>query len=184
MGKVTAPLPVKLVMPMLGGDPLMFERAEVALLEHFGPVDYGSARLAFEHTRYYEREFGSGLQRQFLAFERLVDPGRLAEVKLLTNAMENDWGVAGQRRINLDPGYISQAKLVLATTKNHGHRIYVGQGIYAEVTLTYRDGAFRPHPWTYPDYRSEPYLEIMHAIRRIYVEQMRSTRRAEPAIRR
>jgi hypothetical protein len=176
MGNITEPLPVKLIVPMFSGCPGLFAAAEGALVAHFGPVDYRSVRLPFTHTTYYAREFGEGLERQFLAFERLIDPGRLAEIKLLTNALEETFAEGGRRRINLDPGYISEAKLVLATAKNHGHRIYLGRGIYAEVTLTYRDKDFRPWPWTYPDYQSEPYLRILRAIRGIYVAQLRAMR--------
>ena len=88
--------------------------------------------------------------------------------------MEEALASDGKRRINLDPGYISQSKLVLATTKNHGHRIYLGKGIYAEVTLRYRNKAFRPWEWTYPDYRTEEYVEILEEIRSIYVDQIRA----------
>lgn len=173
MGQARPPSPVKLVMPMLSAHEELFLQAERTLREHFGAVDYVSERLPFRHTRYYEPEFGPGLRRQFLAFERLIDPGELASIKCLTNELEARWSEGGKRRINLDPGYISLAKLVLATTKNHGHRIYLGQGIYAEVTLTYREGDFRPWPWTYPDYASDAYREILRAIRQIYVQQLR-----------
>lgn len=178
MGEVRNPLPVKLVMPMFTRHAELLETAEQALVHRFGPMDYRSKRLPFDHTTYYEGEFGGGLERQFLSFQSLIDPGQLAEIKLLTNGLEESWSEEGRRRINLDPGYISLSKLVLATTKNREHRIYLGSGIYAEVTLSFRDKAFRPWPWTYPDYRSQPYLEIMHTIRGIYVEQLRSLRRA------
>jgi len=190
MGKIHEPLPVKLLMPMFSGVPQLFEAAEASLAGHFGPVDYRSPRLPFAHTTYYEREFGSDLERQFLSFERLIDPGRLAEIKLLTNALEEQLGEPGcrtspvRRRINLDPGYIAEAKLVLATTKNYDHRIYIGRGIYAEVTLVYREKDFRPCPWTYPDYRSEEYLEVFRAVRRIYVAQLKELRRAGGVIQR
>ena len=173
MGKATEPAPVKLIMPMLSSDTLLFEVAERHMCQHFGPVDYASAALAFDHTSYYESEFGPGLQRRFLAFARLIDPASIAQIKLITNALETQWSQGGRRRLNLDPGYISRAKLVLATTKNHGHRIYLGQGIYAEVTLMYRDRDFQSFPWTYPDYASEPYRQIMREVRAIYVAQLR-----------
>ncbi len=176
MGKISAPLPVKLVMPMLSNRPELFGLAEAALVARFGPVDYHSPRLPFAHTNYYEAEFGKDLQRQFLCFETLVDPGQLAEIKVLTNTLEEGWSEEGQRRINLDPGYLSQAKLVLATTKDHAHRIYIGHGIYAEVTLAYRDKGFRAGPWTYPDYRSESYWQILCTMRGIYVAQLKALR--------
>ena len=107
------------------------------------------------------------------AFEALIDPETLPEIKLESNRIEARWAVDGKRQVNLDPGYVSMAKLVLATTKNHGHRIYVGQGIYAEVTLQYRDKAFRPWPWTYPDYGTPRYCELFAHIRQRYLEQVR-----------
>ena len=174
MGKIALPLPVKLVVPLFTGDPPLLGRARMALEDRWGPVDYCSPHIAFAYTTYYEPEFGGNLVRQILAFERLVDPGRLAEIKVLTNELEEKLGTQGQRRVNLDPGYISEAKLVLATTKNHSHRIYIGQGIYAEVTLSWRDKDYRAWPWTYPDYQSEAYLEAFRAIRGIYCGQIRA----------
>ncbi len=174
MGKISQPLPVKLIIPMFSEDETLFQMAESRLQEAFGPIDYRSGTLPFEHTSYYTPEFGPGLLRKFVAFRRLVDPGSLAAIKHTTNAVEEALASDGKRRINLDPGYISQSKLVLATTKNHGHRIYLGKGIYAEVTLRYRNKAFRPWEWTYPDYRTEEYVEILEEIRSIYVDQIRA----------
>jgi len=176
MGVAREPAPAKLVMAMLAPHEGWFDRAEGALRERFGPIDYRSDILAFDFTSYYTPEFGEGLLRRFVAFERLVDPGGLAAVKVLTNDLERAWAEAGSRRINLDPGYMTLAKFVLATTKDHSHRIYLGQGIYAEVTLTYRDRDWRPWPWTYPDYRSEVYRRILHDIRAVLVQQLRKER--------
>jgi hypothetical protein len=174
VGKIALPLPVKLVMPLFTGDLPLLDDARVCMEERFGPVDYCSPQIPFAFTTYYEPEFGGNLVRQILAFERLVDPGSLAEIKVWTNELEEQLGKQGQRRVNLDPGYISEAKLVLATTKNHSHRIYLGQGIYAEVTLSWRDKDYRAWPWTYPDYRSEAYLVVFRAIRSIYCKQLKS----------
>ena len=176
MGTISEPVPVKLIMPMISGCAELFETVATALTEHFGPIDYRSPRLSFTHTTYYDAEFGLNLERCFLSFETLIDPGRLATIKVLTNMLEQRWAEHGHRRINLDPGYISQSKLILATTKNHSHRVYIGQGIYAEVTLAYRNKDFRPWTWTYPDYRTEAYLEIMRTIREVYISQLRALR--------
>jgi len=174
MGTAREPAPVKLLVGMLSADVSLFDAATEALEQEFGPTDYRGPLLPFEHTTYYREEMGQGILRTFVAMERLVDPGQLARIKLLTNDLERRYAVEGQRRINLDPGYIAGSKLVLATTKDHAHRVYLGSGIYAEVTLTYRDGEFRPWPWTYPDYASPEYAEIMHAIRGIYMSQLRA----------
>jgi hypothetical protein len=173
MGQIKEPKPVKLISSMFTADRELLEVARNKLSEVFGPTDYESDLLPFAHTSYYAAEFGEDLMREIVAFAELVDPGRLAEIKRLTNGLEMGWARDGKRRINLDPGYVSLAKLVLATTKNHGHRIYLGQGIYAEVTLRYRSKTFRPWEWTYPDYASSPYIAIFNHIRELYLAQLR-----------
>lgn len=179
MGQVVMPQPVKLIISVFGLAE-RFEEVECALVAQYGVIDWRSARLPFDHTRYYEHEFGGGLERVLLAFDALIDPGDLPDIKLWTNDLEQRWAVEGRRTVNLDPGYVSAAKLVLATTKNHSHRIYLSKGIYAEVTLSYCDKAFRPLPWTYPDYGSAPYIAMMHEIRRRYRRQLRERARAIP----
>lgn len=180
MGKIRQPVPVKLVVPMFSAQEEPFALAQEALIGRFGPPDYVAGGIAFAHTRYYEQEFGSDLERRFLSFERLVDPGELADIKLFTNELELRLGQrAGEhieRRINLDPGYLTLGKFVLATTKNHAHRIYLQKGIYAEVTLDYHSKDFLPWPWTYPDYRTEEYLKVLREIRRLYAAQLRQMR--------
>jgi hypothetical protein len=168
------PQPVKLIVSAFAPDDALLEEAHAAAVAEWGATDWESELLPFDHTTYYQREFGLGLVRRMWAFERLIDPGTLAAIKVRSNELEGRWSVEGKRRVNLDPGYVSMAKLVLATTKNHGHRIYLGQGIYAEVTLRYRDGAFRPWPWSYPDYATEAYCRMFERIRRRYMEQLRS----------
>jgi hypothetical protein len=173
MGQIKEPKPVKLVSSMFTADLELLEVARNKLSETFGRTDYESDLLPFDHTSYYAAEFGEGLMRKIVAFAELVDPGRLAQIKRLTNDLEMGWAREGKRRINLDPGYVSLAKLVLATTKNRGHRIYVGQGIYAEITLGYRNKTFRPWEWTYPDYASPLYIAIFSHIRELYLAQLR-----------
>jgi hypothetical protein len=174
MGKPKTPQPVKLIVSAFApGDALLAEAREATIAE-WGVTDWESDLLPFEHTAYYRREFGTGLVRRIWTFERLIDPGALAAIKGRTNELEQRWIVDGKRTVNLDPGYVSMAKLVLATTKNHGHRIYLGQGIYAEVTLQYRDKAFRPWPWSYPDYATPEYCRLFEAVRRRYIEQLRA----------
>ena len=187
MGRMRDPLPVKLIASVFAAGEELLEEAKARLSQEFGPVDYESELLPFDHTAYYAAEFGEKLKRRFVAFEELVHPGQLAEIKRLTNALEMEWAVGGRaregkRRINIDSGYVSHSKLVLATTKNHAHRIYLGpvlspskgQGIYAEVTLHFRDGTFRAWPWTYPDYASPPIIAIFNQIRVLYVKQLRT----------
>ncbi len=169
MGTIQPPPPVKLVCPTLAADERCFERAETLLQERFGPLDLTSPTWDFDYTDYYRNEMGAGLKRRIYSFRRLIDPAGLAEIKKFTNAGEQtiteDCNRASGRVINLDPGYISSGKLVLATTKDHAHRIYLGEGIFAEVTLVWRGDGFQPLDTTYPDYRTEGYRDFFALVR-------------------
>ena len=173
MGPAREPQPIKLIVGMFTAELPLFDTAQDALAATYGPADYESETLPFDQTTYYDAEFGAPLWRRFLAFRRLVAPDALPAVKRHTNELEQTWARAGRRRINLDPGYVSLGKLVLATTKNHGHRLYLGQGIYGEVTLSYHDGAWQPWPWTYPDYCAPAYRAVFDEIRALYRQQLR-----------
>lgn len=138
--------------------------------------------LPFDDTDYYAEEMGSPLKRQFVSYAELIGPERLAEAKRQTNAIEAE--MAEQlpfheylRPVNLDPGYLDLGKLVLATTKDRSHRLYVGNGIFAEVTLHFEGGAFRAWPWTYPDYMRDDY----HAYFKVVRDDLRAARRAAEA---
>lgn len=135
--------------------------AAQALAEEFGPPHLGSAVWPFDQTDYYRQEIGANPLRAFLAWPEPFATATLADRKLITNRMEID--LAGKiggplpRPINLDPGYLTLAKLVLASAKNFAHRIHLRDGIYAETTLLYGQGEFRPLAWTFPDYREKRY---------------------------
>ncbi|AEJ60635.1 GTP-binding protein [Spirochaeta thermophila DSM 6578] len=139
----------------------------------WGPVDFVSDLMPFRYTSYYDKEMGEGILRWFLSFERLVDPSRLWEFKVRSNELEDRWREGGRRRVNLDPGLLNLSRVVLASTKDHAHRIPLQEGIYAEVTLVYREKRFSSLPWTYPDYRSREYQEVFKRMRRLYVEKRR-----------
>jgi hypothetical protein len=168
--------PVKLVVGLLAGDVDLLRRARQLLIHDYGAVDLESDVWPFDQTDYYEPEMGPGLNRWFLSFERLIRPDSLAEIKRQTNELEqriaDDCLLPDrQRPVNIDPGYLDLARLVLATTKDRSHRIYLGAGIYAEVTLVYSAGAWQGQPWTYPDYRRPDYHEFFQRVRRRYHAQ-------------
>lgn len=160
--------PACLLVGMLSAFETLFERAADAIAERFGRVSRQSTTLPFDFTDYYSAQMGAPLQRKFYSFAPPFEPERLAEVKLWTNELESRFAAPEfpvPRPINLDPGYLTPAKLVLASAKDHAHRIYLHSGIYAEVTLSYVDRQFRPMPWTYPDYRTAPYRQFFQAVR-------------------
>jgi hypothetical protein len=174
VGALRQPGLVKLFVGVLAGDLLLLPSVRQRLEQELGPVDLASPLFDFGYTRYYEPEMGPDLRRQFWGFERLIAPDRLPAVKLFTNDVETDFAQAGKRHVNLDPGYLTAAKVVLATTKDYSHRLYLGRGIYGEVTLIYRQGRLAPLPWTYPDYRSADYQSFFLALRATYRGQTAS----------
>jgi hypothetical protein len=173
MGTIRNPLPVKLFVGMLSSDPLLFDAALSILCKQYGPLDHESAVLPWNMTHYYSDEMGDGIVRKFVFFKELLDPGELARTKLLTNEIEKDFAVhigdTFRRRINLDPGYVTEAKVVLATTKDYSHRVYIGSNMYAEVTLRYsiKDRQFTPCDYTYPDYRMDEYRMVFNKAREL-----------------
>jgi hypothetical protein len=140
--------------------------------QQLGEVALESPRFRFVETDYYDEEMGRGLQKTFFAFRRLVPPDALVAAKLQSNAAEQQFaatsGLAEARPLNLDPGYLSESKFLLASTKDHAHRVYLGQGIYAEITLRFRHHAWQPWDWTYPDYRRRDYRDFLAACRDEY----------------
>jgi hypothetical protein len=171
MGCIKPPEPAKLIVAMLASAEAALDAAAARLAVVHGPVDYASPLLPFTVSSYYAAEMGPGLLRQFIAFARLIQPDELPAVKLETMALEAEFALDGRRRVNLDPGYLCAGKLVLATSKNQQHRLYLGQGIYGEVALRYHAGAWQPWEWTYPDYRSPEYAQVFADIRRLFMRQ-------------
>lgn len=145
----------------------------------FGEIDFESAVFDFSQTDYYRKEFGPGLLRQFISFKKLIPAERLSKIKNLTNKIERKLSNSGRRTVNIDPGYICLSKLVLASTKDYKHRIYLGGGIYAEITLIYQGKIFVPWECTYPDYRSPEYIEVFNRIREEYASEIKSCGRGE-----
>jgi hypothetical protein len=173
MGKTKKPKAVKLIIGMLAKSQKLFDKAEEFFIKDFGAIDYKSPVISFNYTDYYKKEFGPALKRNFISFKKLIPQEKIAKIKLLTNSIEKKLSADKKRQVNIDPGYVSDAKLILATTKDYYHRIYLNHGIYAEVTLMWRKGGFKPFEWTFPDYRSKEYIDVFNAIRNAYMAEAR-----------
>jgi len=172
MGEVREPRPVKVFVGILTALPSALTELQGSLEEQFGPVDCESQLLEFDYTNYYEPEMGSGLKRKFLGFGCLASPGALVDLKLFTNRVEQSLAIDGKRIVNIDPGYLTAARVVLASTKDFAHRLYLRRGIYGEVTLLYQRKDFQALPWTYPDYRSEACRQFFRELRSVYMAQL------------
>lgn len=180
MGDIHQPAPVKLIVGLLAAREAWLEAAVERLVACFGPVDLASDPIPFTFTDYYTAQMGAGLLRQFVTHERLIPPDDLAAIKVRTNALEGelaaDLDADVPRPVNLDPGLLEGSKLVLASTKDQAHRIYLGQGIYAELTLTFCRGEFVPAPWTYRDYRTDAYHAFLKRARERYLRQRKEAK--------
>jgi len=180
MGKAGEPQKVKIFVGLLIARLSLLPQVRQLLEEKLGTVDLSSQALDFNYTDYYEAEMGTGLKRVFLGFSELVTPDRLVDIKLFTNNLERTLSEGGKRQVNLDPGYLTAAKVVLASTKDYAHRLYLGSGIYGEVTLVFRQKQFQPLAWTYPDYRTEAYHEFFRQLRSTYMGQLAAMRQSKP----
>jgi hypothetical protein len=170
---------VRLFFGLLVADEALFEPVEKRLSTDFGTVDLRSAIFPFTHTTYYNDEMGEKILRRYVSCETLMHMDELPGVKLHTNRLEKLLCGPGtdKRRVNIDPGYLALSKVVLATTKDYDHRLYLGQGIFGEVTLTYKrnKGGYQPMPWTYPDYQEPQALDFFNSLRDRYKTQIRRT---------
>ena len=169
MGAIIEPQPVLLIVAA-------FSRYESALKwgrdraeAEWGAIAMESPAFDFDQTTYYEKSMGPALKKQFWAFAEPISPGRIAEIKRLTNRWEEEYAALGShdedRPLNLDPGYVGLGKLVLASTKDHAHRIYIAEGIFAEVTLRFKSNHWHPHDWTFADYRRIEYHDFFNRCR-------------------
>lgn len=172
MGKLQKVLPVKLFAGLIADSNENIENALKRLKGFFGPVDAESRAVPFDFTEYYAQEMGINLLRKWVSFQKLINPETLSKIKLKTNRIEERLSLDGKRKVNIDPGYINQSKVVLASTKDFSHRIYLSKKIYAEITLIYKQKEFTSLPWTYPDYKSKAAQEFLNRAREIFSKQL------------
>jgi hypothetical protein len=177
MGQIGTFSPWKLVIGLLfapdpptGGQP---ESLKTRLEAEFGPIDYESPVIPFTFTNYYEAEMGPVISRRFISFRDAVRPERLADIKITTNSIEEEYIRSPGRQVNLDPGLLNLSRFILATTKDNSHRIPLEKGIYAELTLQFVKKDFQTLPWTYPDYATREYRDILIKIRTLFKESFK-----------
>ncbi|OQZ00026.1 MAG: hypothetical protein B6D35_07890 [Candidatus Brocadia sp. UTAMX2] len=177
LGHISKPKPVNLIIGVLTNIPGLLGEMEKTLTTSFGTIDLKSDILPFHFTEYYHEEMGEEIKRQFYSFQKLISPDEIAAIKVQTNSMEE--AVADSRKylvkrpVNIDPGYLNESRLILASTKDFSHRIYLQNGIYAEVTLNYRRGGYEFFPWTFPDYKSLEYQNFFLQARELYVKKLK-----------
>lgn len=159
----------KLICGLIAREPHI-SGAEELLEKTFGKIDSASEVISFDFSDYYEPEMGKELLRRWVSFEGTIGQPEIVRAKLKAIGMERDLASPdGKRTVNLDAGYVSASKLVLASTKNFSHRIYLWGGIFAEIALIFEHGSFEPLRWTYPDYRTEVAVEYFKRVRKLFL---------------
>ena len=166
----------KLIIGFIYNSEKIFQEALKTMTDKFGPYDFETEEFSFteEFSSYYDEELGGEAKRKILSFERLVNPKDQADIKTYTNEVETSFSIEGNRKINLDPGFLSHGRLLLATTKKTGFRIPLKDGIYTELTLFYARGGWQKLPWTYRDYQSKRVQDFLTTVRKRYLEQRKA----------
>lgn len=165
--------PSKLIFSLFSHKKTLIFQAIDTLIHAFGPLQWQSIFMPFDWTDYYEKEFGKGLKRCFIGFMEPVDEDFLIKAKKISQEIEEKMKIEGKRLVNIDPGILSRERLVLATHKNYVHRIFLGYGVYADLTIIYTGGTFRALPWTYPDYASPEVINMWNNIRKTFLRNER-----------
>lgn len=173
MGKIRDHKPVKYFCAVSFKQTPHLTSLRSELKELFGPIEQESDKYIFDtFTDYYKHEMGKNISKLFISFIDLRPPEAMADIKIKTNKLEANYLNADNREVNLDPGYITEAKLVLATTKDFSHRLYLGKGIYGDLHMKYMNNSFQAQPYTYPDYKQELVLNFFHDLRNSYRHQL------------
>ncbi|MFH1248172.1 MAG: DUF4416 family protein [Candidatus Omnitrophota bacterium] len=172
MGKIQSLQPVKLISGFIFKDELIYKKTKGILERQYGSIDFESQAIDFIHTDFYKSEIGTNLKRKFISFKKLIPPNHLSSVKTFANKIEKKFSSNNKRAVNIDPGYLDLSKMVLATTKDFTHRIYLDKGIFAEVTLFFQGKSYKCWPWTYPDYQTPEHIAIFNIIRELFRQQL------------
>lgn len=173
MSQLMEPAPVKLFTGVIYGPSSPIDECLRSLGEGIGEIEIMSGDMPFDRTRYYEEEMGPALRRVIITFRELIRREEIVEIKIFTNKLEKVFSYENKRTINIDPGYIAQEHIILATGKGYSHRPYLGRGVYADLTLLYVKDDFRKLEWTYPDYGSDEMIELFRKLRHEYAGQLK-----------
>ena len=179
MAQTNPPFPIKYFVAILYHTPEALNAAEQALTDVWGAFDFEGEDHLFDVTEYYAPEMGAPLYRRLVVFEKLMEPTALVDMKLRCNEIEDALAIDGKRIVNLDAGYLDHNKVVLASAKEAGQKIYLDRGIYADLVGRYSGGRYQPFDWTFPDFRDGRYDPEILAVRRIYLQQMKAWRKSK-----
>lgn len=166
-------LPCKLFIGAFYSDENFLIKAKEEMEKNIGEIDFESEIFDFIYTNYYEKEMGKNIKRIFYSFKELIDPSKIVDIKYITWDIEKKFTLEGKRKVNIDPGYMDYFKVVLVSFKEGGYKVYLGKGVYADITLWYEKGKFRPLLTSFPDFKSDLYEKTFLKIREIYKRDLK-----------
>ena len=173
MGEIHTHIPVKLFTAISFGKGIAVSFLIDKVVSCFGQIDSSSDEFIVDNfTPYYQKEMGKNVTKKIISFSKLIQPDMLPQIKIATNKLEGELLDDGKRTVNIDPGYLTQAKMVLATTKDYSHRLYMAQGVFADLHLIWSANSYHPQPWTYPDYTQKLSIDYFNSLRKIYLENL------------
>jgi hypothetical protein len=174
----SVPLPGKLLISVIYREEGVFREAAARIVGLFGEAERTSEAFPFDRTEYYTREMGAPLSRRFIVTAGEYPRDSLADAKIAAEKVEGEFSTDGRRAVNVDPGLLTDENFLLATGKNYSHRIYLRDGVFADLTLVFRGGEYRPLSWTYPDCASDAIRAFLGEVRADW-RNVRKTRGGE-----
>lgn len=172
MSKLHEPPLVTLFFSIIFSNDSEFDNCINDLVNKYGDIELLSDKFSFEFSDYYNEEMGNALSRKFISLKKLISRDKIVDIKIHSNTLEEKYSIRGKRTINLDPGYLSAEHLILSTGKGFSHRPYLGRGVYADLTLLYKDNRFKSLEWTYPDYKTEQIQTYFYKLRKLYLGRL------------
>jgi hypothetical protein len=176
MAMLLTPEPVKYFVALLWFDALLLPDVQARMTARWGGIDFTGADRLFDRTNYYEAEMGPSLLRRLISFEALRSPEELSPAKRTCIEIERAFSMEGRRRVNLDIGYLDHNKIVLASVKSAGQKIYLCDGVYADLVARYAEGRYQPFAWTFPDFKDGRYDGELNVVRACYLRQLKGRR--------
>lgn len=173
MAEIKSPVPVKYFVAVLYGNEEYLAKAKLLMGDYWGGIDYEGEAHLFDVTEYYKPEMGWPIFRKLFSFEKLMLPSFIVEMKIRCNQLEHQLSVENKRTVNLDAGYLDHNKVVLASAKEAGQKVYLDKGIYADLAGRYKSGKYQPFEWSFPDFRDGRYDTELLAIRKRCITQVR-----------
>lgn len=182
MAETKLPQPVKFFIAALFSKSEVLSDALVIVKGLWGDLDFQSNDYPFDVTDYYVSEMGEGIYRRIFTLEKLYSPTLLVEMKLKCNSIENDLAYELKRSVNLDAGYLDHNKIVLASAKEAGQKVYLDKGIYADLAGRYKAGKYQSFEWSFPDFKDGRYDNDLLLIRKKYLKQLKTWRDEQSAV--